>query len=631
MLPQSKPNLSRLSSLLASISLLFAAPMVLPGCKPVPGRVLSVEEKTADLYWIFSRFNENYAPLEMKQQLHGIQYQELKQQALRDAAATTNNEEFYRVMLRFVSSFRDAHTSATLNPAQLPGRSRVAYLGFSGKRKGDTLVVTELLPTIQAGSAFPIRVGDIITHLNGTALPQVVENELVPFKDLGQREANLTLHMSKIFNRISLNVAMPTEADARLTLKRGSETQDITLPWIIKDLVAFQQEQNPGASRSTNATASGANLTTFLTLTDPASTSGVTGNSASPLQLALQWLDFNGIPTSLTAHWAQITSGHAEFNPWDSFIFLDQAQFWSNAPVATASPSTPQTPLERLQAIRSVPSRAIPISSAVTYPAYVSRETLTRNGTTQTKLVGTILVDTFSPSRSSTAVLEEFKETLRAMKELGVQDLVIDMINNGGGSLGLGLQMAQALSPQAIELPRIQLRLSDSWIDDFNKESRTGDSDAERELARRVTEQLEAARRTGSRLSSAMNIDALMPYSFSPNRDLDQKFNVVLLVNEMCASMCDIFTAVLKDNQMATVVGAQTMGAGGNVVNYAEAPNSNLSLRQTESLILRKDGSYIENHGIMPDVAVAVNESVLEKYGSVRNKGVETLLSRTSP
>jgi C-terminal processing protease CtpA/Prc len=77
---------------------------------------------------------------------------------------------------------------------------------------------------------------------------------------------------------------------------------------------------------------------------------------------------------------------------------------------------------------------------------------------------------------------------------------------------------------------------------------------------------------------------------------------------------------------MATVVGSRTMGAGGNVVNHQQAPNSHVDIRQTESLLLRKDGTYLENNGVEADVKVAVNETAKTKYKEVRDAALKALL-----
>jgi len=107
---------------------------------------------------------------------------------------------------------------------------------------------------------------------------------------------------------------------------------------------------------------------------------------------------------------------------------------------------------------------------------------------------------------------------------------------------------------------------------------------------------------------------------------LIQKDKTVLMVNEMCASMCDIFTGILQDNKLAKVFGMQTMGAGGNVTTHFQAPNSGVSIQQTESLIVRSNGEYLENNGVKPDRPYNTFEHLNTKFQGVIAAGVEYLL-----
>ncbi len=68
--------------------------------------------------------------------------------------------------------------------------------------------------------------------------------------------------------------------------------------------------------------------------------------------------------------------------------------------------------------------------------------------------------------------------------------------------------------------------------------------------------------------------------------------------------MCDIFASVFKDNKLGAIVGSQTMGAGGNVVMHGVAPVSKAIVMQTESLVVDANGKYLENRGVVPDVAM---------------------------
>jgi hypothetical protein len=597
---------------------LVTALLSLNACDPVPRRTLTTEEKLADLAWIYSQFGENYAPLEMKQKLHGFDFEALKRETNEAAAKTSNNDEFYSLMMKFVARFKDAHTSAALTSASLPNRAQVAFLGFGGYRDGEDLVVNQLLPTIDPKSEYPVKSGDRIRKLDGKTLREQIENVLVPLRDLGNGEANITFHMNKLFTRISIQNGLPEEKDARLTIEREGKTIEVTLPWVLRDLYQFRMEQDQAKAAQQKKSGN------FMMVSDPRADSGV---------FSFRFIGFDGnVEMPLDRIESVLRGVRKHFT--DGFRFVDGIETWS---LAVADQSKAEAaPLEELAKRRFVMEQAVFIEASKTYPAYVAPVRVldsTGKPTKKKELVGYILIDTFSPQTDEDTVIKEFKATLKSMQALGVERLILDTINNGGGSLVLGMKMAQLLSPTRIEMPKMQFRLSDTWLDQFESESIRASNESEREISRRLLVDFEAQRSAGFRLSNPVSADVLAPFSVTPNTALESPFKVVLLVNEMCASMCDIFAAMLQDNAMATVVGQRTMGAGGNVVNHNQAPNSHLDLRQTESLIVRKGMNtdhpsyYIENSGITPEVELKTFEMTREKYAPAIKKAASLLLN----
>lgn len=588
--------------------------VALYACSPAPRHTLNADEKTADMYWLYSQFGENYAPLEYKETRNGFHFADLKADFLKRAGETTTNSEFYRVMFEFVSSFKDAHTAPALSNSDLPGRTLVAYLGFSGNRIGDALEVTSLLPTIDKDSAYPIQKGDKILKLDGMTLKNYVLNEMVKYRNLGQDESNLTMQMNKIFNRVETANGLPAKTNADLTIDRGGKELAITLPWIVKDLVTFTKEQ----AAATKGTSDSATPRAALF-------------QAGILALGNGSLDNNSMDL-LPAIFKTIDRKAPGFKFVNTFAFVDPAPELDSEMLRKTLGLAAATPRDELKEKRTIPSNVLFVEEAKTFPTYIRLEDVKNadgKATGATKFVGYMYLNTFSPSGDSDSVVKEFTATVKTLQKNGARDLVIDMINNGGGSLELGLKMAQLLSRDKITAPEMQFRLSETWLDEFEKESINGSSDAERELARRVFAALKEDSTKGQRLSRRMSTESLMPFALTGNDAVEKPFNIVLLVNEMCASMCDIFTATLKDNGMARVMGSKTMGAGGNVVNHYEAPNSHLTVRQTESLMLRKDGSYIENNGIDPDFDVNVNLTTKKKYEPIREKAFDLLTTES--
>jgi C-terminal processing protease CtpA/Prc len=74
-----------------------------------------------------------------------------------------------------------------------------------------------------------------------------------------------------------------------------------------------------------------------------------------------------------------------------------------------------------------------------------------------------------------------------------------------------------------------------------------------------------------------------------------------VLIDEKCASCADIFPALMKDNNRATLLGRTTSGAGGMIETL---PITNAfgveSLSLTSSLLLRNNMMVIEDVGISP-------------------------------
>src|SRR5690606_20557357 len=114
--------------------------------------------------------------------------------------------------------------------------------------------------------------------------------------------------------------------------------------------------------------------------------------------------------------------------------------------------------------------------------------------------------------------VEQVKEMLDLMVHEGIHDLVIDMVDNGGGSLVLGLEVAQALSAENIMMPAIRSKLSEEWLDAFPSPTIFGSSPEERERAEAVFNQLLGEFEDQPfGLSTDFPIESLAPHAFQPN------------------------------------------------------------------------------------------------------------------
>lgn len=645
---------------------LFVLPLLLfffSSCDPVPFLPLTIVQKQADFNFLVAKYDENYALLQYKESRNGFKFDELVRRYLDEALTTRSNEEFYRVLLRFVAEFKDAHNSMKLTVSNLPEHVRIAYLGFSGKRKGPGFLVTSLLPTIDTvESAFPVRIGDVITHVDGIPVVDYVKQKITPYVNLGRDESNATALMNMIFNRISLRAEIPTEPEIKVTIRkagRKGDTEVVTLPWIVKDLFDFRLEQDSVARLKDGS------LTRF----------GVEDLSGKHRPFGITFLDYVGRPVrvadlfpdhqllkgaeraeldSYRKLWAAFSAGiqggdvnmeqlralvpqqpqqkgrlHKFFKRLETFRLPTEIASWTTEPVADLEDLSG---IERLKQERHVPGGVIPIEEAQTFPAYVTlRQRHNKQGIPSGPKVpiGVLRIDTFSPSQEEAIVLDQVQKTLARFQELGVNDIVVDLLDNGGGSLSLVLKLAQLFSPTDLKFPQIQFALNNNWLEDLQRGALWGPSDGERQIQKTLFGELLAEKKEGRRISKPKDLRRIMPFQLKPNLSLGKRFrfNMVLLTNEMCASAADIFASLFKHNELATLIGGNTMGAGGNVVNHFQAPASHFDIRMTESLLLNPDGTVLENNGIAPHVPMEVSESVDEQYETVVEAGVEYLVN----
>lgn len=151
----------------------------------------------------------------------------------------------------------------------------------------------------------------------------------------------------------------------------------------------------------------------------------------------------------------------------------------------------------------------------------------------------------------------DYKSTTRDVKTLldeliadGAQGIVIDLRNNGGGSL----QEANDLTGLFIEYgPTVQIRHSSSKV--F---------------------------RDGKRLRS--------PYYDGP---------LAVLINRLSASASEIFAGAIQDYQRGVVVGTQSFGKG---TVQTLIPLTDGQLKLTESKFYRISGDSTQHRGVIPDI-----------------------------
>lgn len=192
------------------------------------------------------------------------------------------------------------------------------------------------------------------------------------------------------------------------------------------------------------------------------------------------------------------------------------------------------------------------------YTVKMERRQVTIVSVEQTVLpgnVGYIALNTFYNEKAS----EQFRAAVASMKQKGVQKLILDLRDNGGGLLNAGVDVADQF-------------LGSGTI--VSLKDRSGRSQV---------------------------------YGRAANRPTDYTGKLVVLVNKNSASASEVVAGALQDLKRATVIGEQTFGKGVAQIPVDTVDGGKVAI--VNSAWLTPSGREIHKKGITPDVTVADTRS----------------------
>ncbi len=201
--------------------------------------------------------------------------------------------------------------------------------------------------------------------------------------------------------------------------------------------------------------------------------------------------------------------------------------------------------------------------------------------------------------------------------------LIIDQINNPGGSVFYVLALMSVLSTDPIKVPDHEITLWPAMIQENNDlksklEAVKDDAGAvavfgtdsldgfpiNYQFAQSTLDFTRAVAKTWA--SGKKKTEPLHLYGadrVNPDPQVNYTKPILVLINELDFSGGDFFPAILQDNKRAKTFGQRTSGAGGYVLNV-EFPSSLglASFQFTGSIGRRVDNKPIENLGVTPDI-----------------------------
>jgi len=214
--------------------------------------------------------------------------------------------------------------------------------------------------------------------------------------------------------------------------------------------------------------------------------------------------------------------------------------------------------------------------------------------------------------------VEEF-EKLIAHFENATEALVLDQLNNPGGSMFQMYNILSCLTDRPLIPPKHKLTLTEDDAAMASKTVALGEageavpsdkrpSPQSVAYSRFVLSEIKAGRRV-TNPTYLFGVSEILPAQNHYTK------GIVVLINELTFSAPEFLAATLQDNKRATLFGSRTAGAGGCVRRLSTPHDRKLGIKYitiTWTLALRKNGQPIENIGVHPDVSYSVTSKDLQ-------------------
>ena len=528
----------------------------------------TAQDRLDEAAWVTSQFDNYYGPLEFKQASLGFDWETTKTDYRKAASdPATTHAVFEQLTAKLVAKFHDAHTAPSFFRYAYTGAKSYATLGFVTAREVDAAGtskarVTRIYPgALAAGSL--VTVGDELISIGGRDVATIIAEDIVAYRNLGQPESNLTFGYAQLGLRsASSNPALPA-GDVDVVIDHGGTRHTVRMAWMqanYEDLVP------PGTTAAVR--------TQILSVNDDATVTARFENNALPtpffasgtLPASMMLGNFER-PDALPASLGGATVG-ADYPTDTNDIVVDGLSFKL---MMTAKGLT------AIYRVADFTDSRVVWGPPTTIGMFTVR-------------TGKILTG------------EAYAGAFNKLSSFGVKAVVLDLRGNPGGQLNYGYELARAFTGDSKPINPANVVLNEDWLTQFRSAANaTCSSLSARQSYRDQLTVLEADVAAGKRTSRDVYLGGastlggvVTPYN-AP---------VFMLADEMCASMCDIFTTLMQDYGRAKMFGTRTMGAGGNVIGVGMSTRTKISLTQTASLIRRLDGRAVENAGASPDVTI---------------------------
>ncbi len=574
---------------------------------------LNADEQEKVIDAALALIEQVYVHLPLKRAMYAVDpIQRLK--LLRQRHRELSPRGFHDEMIRIFHSLRDLHTNYVL-PASY--QRKTAFLPFlveeyftGGAAPARRYVVTRLLPGFQDPHFVP---GVELTHWNGVPIARAVE--LNADREAGSnQDARLARGLEALTIRPIGLTAPPDEVWVIVRYENNGQSRELRFEWRVFEPPPCPTGINLTAVDQETARVLGVDVQTEevrrarKSLFDPGAVDREVVMAAAATQAGLpiaQAASPGPSAAQLGPSAAQL--GAAPPSGFESFDIKTEAVRRSRK--ALFYPEALELERRMAAAVAAAgggpggfeglggPEGGGPSHVSLIPDVFSFRQVQGPQGP-----LGYIRIATFMVNNPD-AFVTEFTRIARLLPATG---LIIDVRGNGGGNILAGERLLQVLTPHPIEPERLHFINSDTTL----KLSQAPFPDFQ---LGRWTQSMQLAIQTGEIYSQGWPLDPVEDY----NR-IGQQYQgpVVLIIDALCYSTTDIFSAGFQDHKIGKVLGVhQHTGAGGanvwelGLLNYL-LPNDfellpkgatfRVAIRRT-TRVKDRSGVPLEDLGVVPD------------------------------
>jgi hypothetical protein len=560
----------------------------------------------ASLYQVASIFAEQYAPLDFKKERFHLdlkrEYDAAKAAILADPAITTRG--YQDILAKLVASMRDYHVSISFNSTE-SSKLPFQVAGAEG-RYYLTHIDREKLPK----EVFPFQMGDEVVALDGRTTADAVK---AIAGAMTSNTAQTDMRMAELFltnrRRARGDTDIP-KGTAEVVIRSKGKFYKVRMPW------DYTPELVPQDVPLRNAG-----------LLEPEGLGGAPAAAPSSLIHSVGEAFSNAVHPLIDL-FSDIRAEAADDN---AFMIGSRKSF--------------------VPRLGQVLWRTGDDSH---FDAYIFKDKSGRK-------MGYIRIAAYDGDYKEVQEFAKIAEKFQAE----VEGLVIDQVNNPGGSVFYLYALASHLTGKPLTTPHHRLIVGEAdaqqsaelllkVLRDSKKpaaaQAKVKKLKADEEppnaggypiTAKFMNLMIRSAQfilkefKSGKRLTDLIHISGVDDIDPAPKESERFTKPILLLTNALDFSGGDFFPAIMQDNQRATILGVRTAGAGGVVKPYAVSQFGIARLSATGSLAQRANGQPIENLGVTPDIPYEITAKDLRtgfaQYRWKILKALDAMLAAPKP